>query len=68
MKNLIWLLFAGYQVTELNRKGFRRIKAPKGVQLFISLPFIIVKASLKNDLAILVDLLLEDSLPRSENN
>ena len=41
---------------------------PRGVQLFISLLFIIVKASLKNDFAILVDLLLEDSLPKSKNS
>ena len=34
-------------------------------QLLISLLLIIVKASLKNDLAILLDLLLDDSLPIS---
>ena len=49
-------------------KNFTRGKAIKEVQFFINLLFIIVKASLKNDLAILVDLLVEDSLPKSENN
>ena len=34
-------------------------------QLLIRLLLIIVKASLKNDLAILLDLLLDDSLPIS---
>ena len=37
----------------------------EGNQLLISLLLIIVKASFKNDLAILLDLLLDDSLPRS---
>ena len=37
----------------------------EGNQLLISLLLIIVKASLKNDLAILLDLLLDDSLPIS---
>ena len=37
----------------------------EGDQLLISLLLIIVKASLKNDLAILLDLLLDDSLPIS---
>ena len=37
----------------------------EGNQLLISLLLIIVKASLKNDLAILIDLLLDDSLPIS---
>ena len=37
----------------------------EGNQLLISLLLIIVKASLRNDLAILLDLLLDDSLPRS---
>ena len=37
----------------------------EGNQLLISLLLIIVKASLKNDLAILLDLLLDDTLPIS---
>jgi len=37
----------------------------EGAQFLISLLLIIVKASLKNDLAILLDLLLDDSLPIS---
>ena len=37
----------------------------EGNQLLISLLLIIVKASFKNDLAILLDLLLDDSLPIS---
>ena len=46
----------------LDLEGSSRLE---GNQLLISLLLIIVKASLKNDLAILLDLLLDDSLPKS---
>tara|TARA_B100001123_G_scaffold192136_1_gene219224 strand:+ start:1120 stop:1308 length:189 start_codon:yes stop_codon:yes gene_type:complete len=62
------LLFEEHQAAKFNGKTFSRGQAVKEVQFLINLPFIIVKASLKNDLAILVDLLVEDLLPKSENN
>ena len=49
-----------YKALDLEGSSLR-----EGNQLLISLLLIIVKASLKNDLAILLDLLLDDSLPIS---
>ncbi len=51
--------------TEYKKLDLEGSNPLKGNQLLISLLFIIVKASLKNDLAILLDLLLDDSLPIS---
>ena len=51
--------------TEYNALDLEGSNPLEGNQLLISLLFIIVKASLKNDLAILLDLLLDDSLPIS---
>ena len=51
--------------TEYNVLDLEGSSPREGNQLLISLLLIIVKASLKNDLAILLDLLLDDSLPIS---
>ena len=51
--------------TEYNALDLEGSNPLEGNQLLISLLLIIVKASLKNDLAILLDLLLDDSLPIS---
>ena len=51
--------------TEYNVLDLEGSSLHEGNQLLISLLLIIVKASLKNDLAILLDLLLDDSLPIS---
>ena len=51
--------------TEYNALDLEESIPLEGNQLLISLLLIIVKASLKNDLAILLDLLLDDSLPIS---
>ena len=51
--------------TEYNVLDLEGSSPLEGAQLLISLLLIIVKASLKNDLAILLDLLLDDSLPIS---
>ena len=51
--------------TEYNVLDLEGSSLLEGNQLLISLLLIIVKASLKNDLAILLDLLLDDSLPIS---
>ena len=51
--------------TEYNALDLEGSNSLEGNQLLISLLLIIVKASLKNDLAILLDLLLDDSLPIS---
>ena len=51
--------------TEYKALDLEESSPREGNQLLISLLLIIVKASLKNDLAILLDLLLDDSLPIS---
>ncbi len=51
--------------TEYKTLDLEGLSPLEGDQLLISLLLIIVKASLKNDLAILLDLLLDDSLPIS---